>query len=155
MPPRWVVRIAWKAHRAFFRLSGGRYGLWTPRGKRWGALRLTTKGRRSGKERSVILGYFEDGSDLVTMAMNGWSADEPAWWLNLQAHPHATVQLADGTRRVLAHAATGQERTRLWERWRSIDKNLDAYASRRPRETAVVVFAPEHGRREDERSYNP
>lgn len=105
----------------------------------------------------MILGYFEDGSDLVTMAMNGWGADEPAWWLNLQVHPHATAQLADGIRQVVAHAATGQERARLWDRWRSIDKNLDAYARRRPRETAVVVLAPENGhgeRPEDERRWN-
>jgi len=31
---------------------------------------------------------------------------------------------------------------RLWQRWREIDRNLDAYAARRPRETAVVVFEP-------------
>src|SRR5262245_1180849 len=42
-------------------------------------------------ERSVILGYVEDGPNLVTMAMNGWADGEPAWWLNLQAHPDATV----------------------------------------------------------------
>jgi hypothetical protein len=36
---------------------------------------------------SVILGYYEDGPNLVSMAMNGWGAAEPAWWLNLQAHP--------------------------------------------------------------------
>ena len=35
----------------------------------------------------MILGYYEDGPNVVTMAMNGWADDEPAWWLNLQAHP--------------------------------------------------------------------
>jgi deazaflavin-dependent oxidoreductase (nitroreductase family) len=54
-------------------------------------MRLTTIGRRSGQERSVILGYFEDGPNLVTMAMNGWASPEPAWWLNLQANPEVTV----------------------------------------------------------------
>ena len=50
---------------------------------------------------------------------NGWGVAEPAWWLNLQAAPQAVVELA-GAR----------------------SKNLDAYAARRPRETAVVVFEP-------------
>jgi len=90
----------------------------------------------------VILGYFEDGANLVTMAMNGWGEGEPAWWLNLQAEPRAQVQLADGTRQVVAHAATGEERAALWDRWRVLDKNLDDYARRRPRETAVVVLEP-------------
>jgi F420H(2)-dependent quinone reductase len=61
LPPRWFVVLAWKVHRALFRLTGGRRGLWPPRGRRWGALRLTTVGRRSGQERSVILGYLVDG----------------------------------------------------------------------------------------------
>jgi deazaflavin-dependent oxidoreductase (nitroreductase family) len=77
------------------------------------------------------------------MAMNGWGAAEPAWWLNLQAHPDAVVELSGGVRRdVLGRAATGEERERLWQRWRELDKHLDDYAARRPRETAVVVLAP-------------
>jgi hypothetical protein len=74
------------------------------------------------------------------MAMNGWGEGEPAWWLNLQAHPDTRVDLADGPRRVRARAARGEERERLWSRWREIDKNLDAYAARR--ETAVVILEP-------------
>jgi F420H(2)-dependent quinone reductase len=106
-------------------------------------LRLTTKGRRSDEPRSVIVGYYEDGPNLVLMAMNGWGAAEPAWWLNLQAHPEAVVELAGGIRReVLGRAAVGEDRERLWQRWRELDQNLDDYAARRPRETAVVVLEP-------------
>jgi len=90
----------------------------------------------------VILGYIGDGPNLVTMAMNGWGEGEPAWWLNLQAHPQARVQLTDGTHAVVANVATGQERARLWELWRSLDKNLDGYARRRSTQTAVVVLEP-------------
>jgi len=104
---------------------------------------LTTTGRRSGAPRSVILGYYEDGPNLVSMAMNGWGAAEPAWWLNLQANPQALVELAGGTRsEVVGTAAVGSERERLWQRWREVDKNLDSLAARRPRETAVVVLTP-------------
>src|SRR5262245_52331428 len=91
LPPRWVIRLAWAVHRGVCRVFGRRIGLWRPRAKGWGTLRLTTTGRRSGRQRTVILGYFEDGPNLVSLAMNGWGAGEPAWWLNLQAHPEATV----------------------------------------------------------------
>ena len=144
LPPRWFIRLAWKVHRALFRVTGGRRGLWPARVQRWGAMRVTTIGRRSGQERSVIVGYIEDGPNLVTLAMNGWGEGEPAWWLNLQAHPQARVQLRDVSREVVAHAATGQERARLWDRWRSLEKNLDGYARRRSTETAVVVLEPTH-----------
>lgn len=90
----------------------------------------------------MIVGYFEDGSDLVTMAMNGWGEAEPAWWLNLQANPDAEVRLVDGERPVTGRTADGEERERLWARWAQIDRNLDAYAARRPAETAVVVLEP-------------
>jgi deazaflavin-dependent oxidoreductase (nitroreductase family) len=104
-------------------------------------MRLTTVGRRSGKKRSVILGYYEDGPNLITMAMNGWKDAEPAWWLNLQAHPDATVQLPDATRAVHGHAAQGEEHERLWARWREMGGDLDGYSTRR-RSTAVVVLEP-------------
>lgn len=99
-------------------------------------------GRRTGRKRSVIVGYFEDGPDLVTMAMNGWGEGEPAWWLNLQAHPEAEVELTDGPRLVTGRAAEGEERDRLWARWREINEDLDAYAALRSTETTVVVLEP-------------
>jgi len=105
-------------------------------------LRLRTVGRRTATARVAILAYFEDGVDLVTMAMNGWGDPEPAWWLNLQAHPDATVELVDGPRSVRARAAVGDERRRLWERWSHYTRNLNEYAALRSRETAVVVLEP-------------
>src|SRR4029453_15602006 len=100
-------------------------GLWRPRPGKWGALRLTTTGRRSGEPRMVIVGYFEDGPNLITMAMNGGGATEPAWWLNLRAHPEAVVELAGGIRHeVRGRAAGGPERAQLWQRWRARRHNL-------------------------------
>ncbi len=98
-------------------------------------MRLRTVGRRTGTQRTAILGYFEDGPDLVTMAMNGWADPEPAWWLNLQANPDTTVDLPDGSRAVHARAADEDERPRLWARWAVYDKDLDAFAARRSRVT--------------------
>ena len=84
LPPRPLVRIFWSLHRTAYRLTGGRFGLQRPeRGARFGMLRLHTVGRRSGQERIAMIGYFEDGLNLVTLAMNGWGTSEPAWWLNL------------------------------------------------------------------------
>ncbi len=142
LPPRWFIRLAWFTHRGVYRVTGGRVGLWRARGNRWGTLRLTTIGRRTGRQRGVMLGYLEDGPNLITMAMNGWGEGEPAWWLNLLAHPDARIDLADGPRLVRARAAEGDERSHLWARWREIDPKLDAFAALRPSETAVVILEP-------------
>jgi deazaflavin-dependent oxidoreductase (nitroreductase family) len=142
LPPRWFIRTAWIAHRALYRITGHRRGLWLPRPDRWGTMLLTSIGRRTGKEREAILGYFEDGPNLVTLAMNGWGAPEPAWWLNLQAHPEATVRVKGGEREVRARAAVGEERARLWSRWQELGDDVDGYSVRRPGETVVVVLEP-------------
>jgi F420H(2)-dependent quinone reductase len=142
LPPPWVIHVAWAVHRAFVRLSGGRLGLWNPKGRKWGTMRLKTIGRRTGRERVAILGYYEDGPNLVTLAMNGWMPGEPAWWLNLQEHPETAIDLAGGTRLVRARAAQGDERTRLWAMFRETGGELDALAIRRPSETAVVILEP-------------
>ena len=144
LPPRWFIRAAWKVHRAMYSVTGGRFGLRPATPKTWGMMRLTTIGRRSGQERHAILGYFEDGPNLVTMAMNGWGEPEPGWWLNLQARPDTTVEMPDGPRSVRGRAARPEERPRLWARWAEYDgpENLESWASRRPRETAVVILEP-------------
>jgi deazaflavin-dependent oxidoreductase (nitroreductase family) len=144
LPPRFVIRTFWVLHRAFYRVLGRRRALRPATEKTWGMMRLTTIGRKSGRERAAILGYFEDGPNLVTMAMNGWGEPEPAWWLNLQAHPETTVDLHDRTLAVRGRAATAEERPRLWEIWGRYDgpDELEAWASRRPRETAVVILEP-------------
>lgn len=142
IPPRWFVRIAWAVHRFLYRITGGRRGLWRARAGRWGTLRLTTTGRRSGRQRHVILAYLEDGQNLLTMAMNGWGEGHPAWWLNLQTNPAAEVVLVEGRRPVRARAAAGEERSRLWARWREIEPNLDAYAALRSTETTLVILEP-------------
>lgn len=142
LPPRWIIRRFWSAHRGLYRLTRGRFGLWRPKGNRWGTLRLTTTGRRTGREHSVIVAYLEDGSSLTTLAMNGWGEGEPAWWLNLQAQPEASINLVDGPRRVRARAAQGNERSRLWASWAKVDAGLDSYAALRSSATAVVILDP-------------
>ncbi|MCY7417451.1 MAG: nitroreductase family deazaflavin-dependent oxidoreductase [Chloroflexi bacterium] len=146
LPPRWFIRTAWHAHRAYYRMTGGRRGLWLPtEGGKFGAMRLHTIGRTTGKERAAILGYYEDGPALVTLAMNGWGEGDPAWWLNLLAHPDASVDLKDGTRSVRARTAEGEERDRLWVMFgqhTGWGEGLEPYAALRSTETAVVVLEP-------------
>ncbi len=127
-------------------MTGGKFGLSRPvTGSKFGMLRLTTIGRRSGRSRVAIIGYYEDGPNLVTLAMNGWGETEPAWWLNLQARPDTTVELPGERRAVRARAAAGEERDRLWATFADYPgwgDDIGALAERRPTETAVVVLEP-------------
>lgn len=146
LPPRPLVRAFWSLHKALYRVTGGRVGLQRPeRLAKFGMLRLHTVGRRSGQQRIAMIGYFEDGQNLVSLAMNGWGKAEPGWWLNLQAKPEATVDVSDGSRAVRARAATGPERERLWAKFLDYPgwgDDLGALTARRPGQTAIVVLEP-------------
>jgi F420H(2)-dependent quinone reductase len=137
-PPRWFVVTAWAVHRAIYRFTGGRRGLWKATPGKWGTIRLHTVGRKSGRERIAILGYHEDGPNLVTMAMNGWGEGHPGWWVNLQANPDATVELKGESRAVRGRAAEGEEATRLW----ALFPDARPYADNRATETSIVVLEP-------------
>jgi hypothetical protein len=162
VPPAWFVHTAWRAHRALYRLSGGRF-LWATSNRRgWGALHLTTTGRTSGRERSVIVGYIEDGPSLVVLAMNGWQEGQPGWWRNLEgvrtpSFDWRTSNLAGcaHARRQLTSAAgcgtAGSRSTRRWTRNRACGrpKRPSSSSSRPtgPRGIGAMVSAPVRMRR--------
>jgi deazaflavin-dependent oxidoreductase (nitroreductase family) len=148
--PRPLLKTFWTIHRAIVRASGGQVGLRSPEtGKTFGMMRLTTVGRRSGRTRVAMVGYYPDGGNLVTLAMNGWAKTDPAWWLNLQAVPEARLELPDGARLVVARAAIGAERDRLWAKFADYPgwgNDLDGLSTHSDREAAVVVFEPRETR---------
>ena len=143
LPPVWFKHLFWRVHRVLYRIVGGRV-LWTSASKRgWGAMHLTTIGRKSGKARGVIVGYIDDGDTPAVMAMNGWDEGHPAWWLNLEAHPDVVIRLKGQPERpVRAREVEGEERERLWRKWAEVDKDLDDYAAAHSVATPVVVFEP-------------
>ena len=70
--------------------------------------------------------------------MNGWMEGDPAWWVNLQAQPDATVELKGRTVKVRARAAEGEERERLW----TLFPDAQPFVAHRRTPTAVVVLEP-------------
>jgi deazaflavin-dependent oxidoreductase (nitroreductase family) len=56
-------------------------------------LLLTTKGAKSGKQRTAVMGYRPHGDDVAVIASNNGGPNSPAWFHNLQADPHATVEI--------------------------------------------------------------
>ena len=132
------VRIMWRIHRAFMRLSGGRFG----RTGTLPALLLTTRGRKSGASRDVTLNYLREGSSFVVIGSYGGEDRDPAWWQNLKAAPEASV-LLDGKRsRVRAREADGAEREALWNRLVATDPTYIEYQQRTKRRLPVVVLDP-------------
>jgi deazaflavin-dependent oxidoreductase (nitroreductase family) len=110
----------------------------------WGVpvLLLTTTGRRSGDPRTVALMYGRDGDNLVLIASRAGSPTHPSWYLNLRAHPEATVQIAGEVFKVMARDATTEERPRLWDMMAAKYPTYNDYQKKTSRQIPVVVLEP-------------
>ena len=71
---------------------------------------LTTKGSKSGRDRTVVVGYRRAGDLYLAIASNNGSDAAPSWFHNLQADPIATVELGQDKFKVRARVATPEER---------------------------------------------
>jgi deazaflavin-dependent oxidoreductase (nitroreductase family) len=80
-----------------------------------GRIILTTIGAKSGQERITPLVYTIDAGRIIIIASKGGAPTHPDWYYNLVANPIATVELGRERFQVRATAATGAERTRLYD----------------------------------------
>jgi F420H(2)-dependent quinone reductase len=137
---RFLIRAMSRTHSGVYRASGGRL---LGRVVGMPVLLLTTSGRRSGKPRTAALTYFRDGADLVVIGSFGGSDLPPAWWLNLQRDPHASVVIGGTTSWVTARAATAEEHDRLWPLVTTTHPGYARYQERTARLIPVVMLMPE------------
>lgn len=133
-------RLFMKAHIVFYRLTGGILG-----GNLGGRsmLLITTVGRKSGQERITPIFYFPDDERFILVASNWGSHQHPQWWLNLQAHPQATVQVGRHTMTITATQADPEERKRLWSYVTSKYSEFENYQKGTTREIPIVILTPQ------------
>ncbi|MEA2192960.1 MAG: hypothetical protein QOI73_3081 [Solirubrobacteraceae bacterium] len=124
-------------HVRVYRETGGE------RGYHWRGttiLLLTTTGRTSGEPRTTPLIHRTDGDRWVVVASKGGAPDHPDWYKNLLADPQATIEVQADTVPVVAAAAEGEERARLWSAMTEVWPAYDDYKAKTDREIPVVVL---------------
>jgi deazaflavin-dependent oxidoreductase (nitroreductase family) len=124
-------------HVRVYRETGGE------RGYRWRGttiLLLTTRGRKSGEQRTTPLIHRTDGERWVIVASKGGTPEHPSWYENLLADPQATIQVKDETIPVTATTAEGEERSRLWSLMAEVWPAYDDYQTKTDREIPVVIL---------------
>jgi deazaflavin-dependent oxidoreductase (nitroreductase family) len=127
-------------HVRVYRETGGE------RGYHWRGteiLLLTTRGRRSGEDRTTPLIQRADGDRWVIVASKGGAPQHPSWFENLEADPdHVSIQVRDRRIPVRASVAEGAERERLWSLMTEVWPAYDDYQRQTSREIPVVVLEP-------------
>jgi deazaflavin-dependent oxidoreductase (nitroreductase family) len=134
-----LQKLATRMHRALLQsplapwlalLPGGRF------------LVLETVGRTSGQPRRTPLSYTTDGDAFVVIASNGGAPKHPDWYLNLEAHHDALVDVAGTRTAVRAETVTGPDRDRLWRGAVGSYGGYAGYQARTSREIPVVRLVP-------------
>ncbi len=125
-----------------YRLTSGRIG-----GRMQGlqVLLLTTKGRRTGRDRTVGLGTFEQDEAYVVVASNAGADVHPGWFFNLRSEPHVSISLVTASwrpKRASWRGRNAPECGRSWCRWRRIralrDEHQEGYPPGRTASDGVM-----------------
>ena len=104
-------------------------------------LLLTTRGRRSGENRSIPLLYQPCGEGFVVVASKGGTDEDPEWYKNLLAEPQCQVVAGCLTCKATANVLTGERRMAYWRWMVRFWPDYELYQSRTLREIPVVVLA--------------
>lgn len=123
-----------------YKKTGGKLG-----GRMNGApiLLLTTRGKKTGKQRVTPLIYLRDGAsdNLAVVASKGGWPTHPLWYTNLQADGSVQVQVGARESPMTARTATPDERARLWVELVRLYPPYADYQSWSDREIPVVVLS--------------
>lgn len=139
-PPPLLVKVVTALALVLYRVSGGRIG-----GKfgNLSVLLLATRGRKTGKKRTVPLGYFEDEGRIVVIASFGGSDVHPAWYLNLAANPEVEMRIGGARGRPMrARTATPEERDAVWPKVAKLWPGYRRYQEKTEREIPLVILEP-------------
>jgi deazaflavin-dependent oxidoreductase (nitroreductase family) len=110
------MRLVTRITVPLYRLFGGGFAAKMHPSSSPAVFLLTTKGRTSGRARTVPLSYIEDDRGIIVVGSNGGLPEDPQWTGNLRANPEATVQIGRKKIPVLARFTEGEEWAGLRER---------------------------------------
>ena len=140
MVNRLSLKVLSRVHILLYRGSGGLIG---NRLAGMPILMLTTTGRKTGKRRTVPLGYLPDGPNYVLIGSNAGQDRDPDWILNLRSKPQASIQIRRAHTPVVAEQANSAERSRLWANLIARAPVYDTYRRKTPREIPMMVLRPQ------------
>ena len=134
-----LLTLFWRLHRWVYHISDGRIG-----SSLYGTkiLRLTAKGRQTGKPRAIMIYYFPYRGSYLIVGSNAGADRHPAWYLNLLSDPAAEIQIGRERRNIEARTAVGEERERLGAEIVKEEQSYIDYQKRTSRQIPVVILNP-------------
>ena len=105
-------------------------------------LLLTTKGAKSGEQRTTPLVYsWEDGKHVI-VASKGGAPTHPSWYHNLRTHPLVTVEAGGEKFNARARVIGDEDYERLYKQHADENPSFWDYRKRTDRKIPVIVLEP-------------
>ena len=104
------------------------------------ALVLTTTGRKSGRQRSVVLPYFTFDGRTFVVGSKGGAPHEPDWVGNLRKTPSALIYRNRRPESVTLRIADREERSRLWPQLVQLAPTYEGYQRGTSREIPLLII---------------
>jgi F420H(2)-dependent quinone reductase len=137
--PKGPAKLLSAFHKGVYKISGGKIGGSFSGGS---IVLLTTTGRKSGKARTTPLMTMKDEGDYIVIASFSGHDAHPAWYLNLEANPAATVTLGRDEHKVVAVMTEGEDRKKLYDGMTEIYSDYAEYQKATDRVIPVVRLTP-------------
>ena len=135
----WVLNIANNIHVGLYRMSGGKFA---NKMANLPVMLITTFGRKSGKPHTNPVVYIEAEQDYLVSASAGGMDWHPGWYLNLKNTPEAKIEIGDKTFNVQAVIIEGEERVRLYGKFKAASSNFSKYEKGTTRVIPVIRLTP-------------
>ena len=106
---------------------------------------LTTKGAKSGEERSTPVVYTMHDGNHVIVASKGGAPSHPAWYHNLRTHPVVTVETGGKKFQARARVVGDDEYEHLYKNHADENPGFWDYRKKTTRKIPVIVLEPLEG----------
>ena len=103
---------------------------------------LTTKGAKSGEERTTPLVYSRDKGHHVIVASKGGAPSHPSWYHNLRTHPVVTVEAGRNKFAARAQVVGDEEYERLYKQHADENPSFWDYRKKTDHKIPVIVLEP-------------
>ena len=134
----WAIKhLVSPLQRWIYRRTGGR--VWSNVGTGRDVLLLTTKGRRTGKDRTTPVFYLRDGEAVVICNVRPEFERTNPWVINLRSNPVAQLQIGPDIAQYRARQATDDEISRLWPRLIELWPAYQVHYERGGRRTIFIL----------------
>jgi deazaflavin-dependent oxidoreductase (nitroreductase family) len=105
-------------------------------------LLLHHTGAKSGKSRVNPVAYLSYAGRYAVFASKGGAPTHPAWYHNLKAQPHVTIEVGNDTIDAVASEASGEERDRLFRTQAERVPQFAEYGQKTERVIPVMILTP-------------